>query len=111
MVRRGEGRGDDGEVRGEGVGEWEEAEAVAQASQGSEAGVDGRVDEELEGYAHDAEDGHGESDAAGGHPQSTCEVEWRRLSGVGRWRRVLGIERGRREMDEPEIVEGADVES
>lgn len=111
MVRWGEGGGDNGEVWRQKVGEREEAEAVAQASPGSESGVDGRVNEELEGYAHDAEDGHGESDAAGGHPQSACEVEGQRLSSVGRWRRVLRIESGGGEMDEPDIVEGADVES
>lgn len=111
MVRWSEGGGDNGEIWRQEVGEREEAKAVAQASQGAESRVDGRVDEELEGYAHDAEDGHGESDAARGHPQSACEVEGQRLSGVGRWRRVLRIEPGRGEMDEPEIVEGADVES
>ena len=58
---------DDGEVGCQGVGEWEEAEAVAEAPQGSESCVDGRVDDELEAYADDAEDSHGESDAAGGH--------------------------------------------
>ena len=28
-----------------------------------------------------------------------------------RWRRVLRVEAGRGKMDEPEVVEGADVES
>ena len=40
----GEGGVDDGEVRRQGVGEREEAEAVAEALQGSEPCVDGRVD-------------------------------------------------------------------
>ncbi len=47
LVWRGEGGVDDGEVWRQGVGEREEAEAVAEAHQGSEPGVDGRVDEEL----------------------------------------------------------------
>ena len=66
---------DDGEVRGQSVGEGEEAEAVAEASQGAESGVDGGVDKELEAYADDAEDGHGESDAAGRHAQAACEIK------------------------------------
>lgn len=38
---------DDGEVGRQGVGEREEAETVAKASQGPEPCVDGRVDEKL----------------------------------------------------------------
>ena len=110
LVRRGEGGVDDGEVWRQGVGEREEAEAVAEAPQRPESGVDGRVDEELEADADDAEDGHGESDAAGRHAQSACEAERQSLSCVRRWGRVLRVEAGRGEMDEPEVIEGADVE-
>ncbi len=59
---------DDGEVRRQDVGEREEAEAVAEASQGSESCVHGRVDEELESDANGPEDSHGEPDAARRHP-------------------------------------------
>ncbi len=111
LVRRGEGGVDDGEVRRQGVGEGEEAEAVAEALPGPEPGVDGRVGEELEAYADDAEDGHGESDAAGGHAEAAGEAEGQGLTRVRGWGRVLWVEAGRGEVDEPEIVEGADVES
>ena len=37
----------DGEVWRQSVGEWEEAEAVSKAPQGSESCVDGRVDKKL----------------------------------------------------------------
>lgn len=109
-MRRGAGGVDDGEVRRQGVGEREEAEAVAEAAQRSESGVDGRVDEELEADADEAEGGHGEADAAGGHAQAAGEAEGGSLPGVGGRRRVRGIEAGGGEVDEPEVVEGADVE-
>lgn len=102
---------DDGKVWRQSVGEGEEAEAIAKASQGPQSRVDGRVDEELQTYSNDAEDGHGEPDAAGRHPQSAREAKRQRLSRVGRWRRVLRIEAGRGKMDVPEIVEGANVKS
>lgn len=67
LTRWGEGGVDDGEVGRQSVGEGEEAETVAEASQGAESGVDGRVDDKLEAYADDAEDGHGEANAARRH--------------------------------------------
>ncbi len=66
---------DDGEVGRQGVGEREEAEAVAEAPQGSESRVHGRVDEELEGDANGPEDSHGEPDATRRHPETAGEVE------------------------------------
>lgn len=101
---------DGGEVGRKGVGEGEEAEAVAEGFQGAEFGVDGRVDEELEADADEAEDGHCEADAAGGHAESAGEAEGEGLAGVGGWGGVGGIEGGGGEVDEPEVIEGADVE-
>ena len=103
------GGGDEREVWGEGVGDGEEEEGVAEGGDGAEPGVDAGVDEELEGDSYDAEDGHGETDAAGGHAETACEGEGKGLMGVGGGGGGGGVEAWGGEVDEPEVAEGADV--
>lgn len=109
LGRRRGGGGDEREVRSEGVGDGEEEEGVAEGRYDAEPGVDAGVDEELEGDSYDAEDSHGETDAAGGHAETACEGEGEGLMGVGGGGGGGRVEAGGGEVDEPEVVEGADV--
>ena len=103
------GGGDEGEVRSEGVGDGEEEEGVAEGGDGSEPGVDAGVDEELEGYSYEAEDCHCEADGAGGHAETACKGEGEGLMGVGGGGGEGRVEAWGGEVDEPEVVEDADV--
>ena len=60
----------------------------------------------MEGQADGAEDGEGEADCAGGEGEAACEVEWEVRSHV----RGGGGGAGGGEEDEPEGVEGSQVE-
>ena len=67
------------------------------------------IQKELHIYAYDAEDRERDADLSGREPESTGEVEAVRVMVFGD--RVGGIEAGGGEVDEPEGVEGANVES
>lgn len=67
-----------------------------------------RVDEQLQGYADDAEDGEGEADARGREGKAAGEVDEAVGREAGRVR-VRGVVARRGQVDEPQGVEAADV--
>ena len=73
LGRGGGGGRDDGEVRGEGVGDREEAEAVAETAGGAQCCVDFGKYQELQGDADDTSHGHCEANATGWHAQAACK--------------------------------------
>lgn len=112
LSRRGNRRGDDGQVRGEKIREREEQEAETEAADGAESVRQDRVEEQLQRNAHGAENGHHEPDRGRTHSETAGEVEREGLSMMPpRGGRMGRVEARGGEKDEPQVLKAADVES
>ena len=96
---------EEGEVWGQEVGEREDEEGPLGAAEEAVAGVDARVDGELQEDTDDAEDAHREADCRRAEAQAAREVE-----GEGDGLGFAGRARGGGEEDGPERSEAAHLE-
>ena len=101
--------GDDGEVGSQDVGDGEEAETVSETPHSSQPFVDPRVDEQLERYANDAQHSHCETYTTRWHAETACKAKGQCLMRMPGRLRVFRVEAWSGQVDEPKIVEGADV--
>ena len=100
---RGHGADEQRQVRSEKVGDREDEEGPARAPEQAVAGVDARVEQDLQDDAEEAEDGHGEAEGRGREGQAAGEVE-------GEVGHVRGVAARRGQKDEPERGEAAHLE-